>query len=56
MLAINATLNGVHLPNRGYDGFVSAVHTDEDVDRTVRAFGASLDTLIEEGMDGKDIL
>jgi glutamate-1-semialdehyde 2,1-aminomutase len=48
-LAINAILNGVHLPNRGYDGLVSAVHTESDIDKTARAFGVSLDTLIEEG-------
>jgi len=49
-LAINMTLNGVHLPNRGYDGLVSAVHTDSDIDKTSGAFGSTLDTLIEEGV------
>ena len=48
-LAINAILNGVHLPNRGYDGLVSAVHTESDIDKTAQAFGTSLDMLIQEG-------
>jgi glutamate-1-semialdehyde 2,1-aminomutase len=50
LLSINAILNGVHLPNRGYDGFVSAVHTETDIDTTVQAFSVSLDALIEEGV------
>lgn len=49
LLAINTTLNGVHFTSRGYDGFVSAVHTESDIDRTIDAFSASFDTLIEEG-------
>ena len=50
LLAINTTLNGVHFTSRGYDGFVSAVHTETDIDKTVDAFGASFDTLIKEGL------
>ncbi|MBW1699238.1 MAG: aminotransferase class III-fold pyridoxal phosphate-dependent enzyme [Deltaproteobacteria bacterium] len=53
LLAINATLNGVHLPNRGYDGIVSAAHTETDVEKTTRAFSACLDTLMEEGVIGR---
>jgi glutamate-1-semialdehyde aminotransferase len=49
LFAINATLHGVHLTNRGYDGFVSAVHTESDIDQTIHAFSKSLDTLVEEG-------
>ncbi len=49
ILAINATLNGVHLTNRGYDGFISSVHTETDIDTTIHAFSKSFDTLIEEG-------
>lgn len=48
LLAMNMALNGVHLPNRGYDGLVSAVHTESDIDLTARAFGKSLDALMEE--------
>jgi glutamate-1-semialdehyde aminotransferase len=48
-LAINMILNGVHLPNRGYDGLVSAAHTESDIDKTTQAFGNSLDTLVDEG-------
>jgi glutamate-1-semialdehyde 2,1-aminomutase len=50
LLAINATLHGVHLTNRGYDGFVSAVHTETDIDKTIHAFDKSLATLIGEGL------
>lgn len=54
LLAMNATLNGVHLTNRGYDGFVSAVHTESDIEMTIQAFGKSIDALIEEGLLGVD--
>jgi glutamate-1-semialdehyde 2,1-aminomutase len=49
LFALNATLHGVHLTNRGYDGFVSSVHTEADIDQTIHAFSKSLDTLVEEG-------
>jgi len=42
-------LNGVHLL-RGTIGWVSAVHTEEDIDRTIEAFGKALDGLLEEGV------
>ena len=48
-LTINLMLNGVHPPVRGLDGFVSAVHTKEDIDKTIEAFSASLETMIGEG-------
>jgi glutamate-1-semialdehyde 2,1-aminomutase len=41
-------LNGVKTPVRGYDMFLSAVHSPEDIKKTIEAFGRSLDTLIEE--------
>lgn len=49
-LALHFVLNGIHMPSRGYDGIVSAAHGVEDGERTIRAFGASLDSLIGEGM------
>lgn len=42
-------LNGVHLL-RGGIGWVSAIHTEEDVAQTVEAFGRALDGMIEEGV------
>jgi glutamate-1-semialdehyde 2,1-aminomutase len=47
-LFMNLALNGVKTPTRGYDLFLSAVHSEEDVNRTVEAFGRSLDALLEE--------
>lgn len=48
-LNINLTLNGIHTGNRAMDFYVSAVHSKEDVERTVAAFDASLATMKEEG-------
>jgi len=42
-------LNGVNLL-RGTIGWVSAVHSEQDIDETVDAFGIVLDGLVEEGM------
>jgi len=50
LLAMNLMLNGVHGPARGYDGLVSAVHDEKDIQLTVQALEASLDALIKEGM------
>lgn len=47
-LFMNLALNGVKTPTRGYDAFVSAVHTEADLKKTVEAFGRSLDVLLEE--------
>lgn len=47
-LFMNLALNGVKTPTRGYDGFVSAVHTEDDLKKTIAAFGHSLDALLEE--------
>lgn len=41
-------LNGVHL-HRGAMGLVSPVHSDEDIKQTVKAFGAAMDGMREEG-------
>ena len=49
MLSINMALNGAHVTNRGYDGLVSAVHDDSDVEITAEAFGRSVDAMIAEG-------
>jgi len=42
-------LNGVNLL-RGVVGWVSAVHTKEDVDQTIEAFGSTLDGMLAEGV------
>jgi glutamate-1-semialdehyde 2,1-aminomutase len=47
-LFMNLALNGVKTPTRGYDAFLSAVHTEDDLKKTVEAFGDSLDALLEE--------
>lgn len=47
-LFMNLALNGVKTPTRGYDGFLSAAHTEEDIQKTVAAYGRSLDALIRE--------
>jgi glutamate-1-semialdehyde 2,1-aminomutase len=49
-LFMNLALNGVKTPTRGYDLFVSAVHPEGDLDRTVAAFGRALDALLDEGL------
>lgn len=47
-LFMNLALNGVKTPTRGYDFFLSAVHSEEDLEKTIEAFGKSLDALLEE--------
>jgi glutamate-1-semialdehyde aminotransferase len=42
-------LNGVHLL-RGAIGWVSAVHTEKDIDQTIEAFGETLEGILEEGI------
>ena len=42
-------LNGVNLL-RGTVGWVSAVHTKEDIDRTIAAFGSVLNGMVAEGI------
>ena len=49
-LALNLALSGIGVPGRGVDGFVSAVHTIEDIDKTIAAFDTSLSTMISEGV------
>jgi len=44
----NFALQGVKSAPRGFDFYVSAVHSGEDLKRTIKAFGNSLDTMIEE--------
>ena len=50
-VALNKYLlqHGVHL-QRGAIGFVSAVHSDEDIEQTVEAFGRAFDEMIEDGI------
>jgi hypothetical protein len=45
---MNLALNGVKGPVRGYDLFLSAVHSPEDIKKTIEAFGSSLETMLEE--------
>ncbi|MFQ6077548.1 MAG: aspartate aminotransferase family protein [Thermodesulfobacteriota bacterium] len=47
-LYINLALNGVKAPSRGFDLFVSAVHTKDDINKTIEAFGISLDVMVKE--------
>ncbi len=49
-LYINLALNGVKPSSRGYDFFVSAVHTKGDIDRTIEAFDISLDSMVKENI------
>jgi glutamate-1-semialdehyde aminotransferase len=44
----NFALHGVKTAARGFDLFVSAVHSEEDLEKTVQAFGNTLDTMVEE--------
>ncbi len=49
----------LHLLHRGVSNYVrlfilSAAHTEEDIDQTVKAFGDSLDAMIAEGTLSKD--
>ena len=44
----NFALQGVKTAPRGFDFYVSAVHSGEDLKRTIQAFGKCLDTMIEE--------
>jgi glutamate-1-semialdehyde aminotransferase len=46
-LGTHLLLNGLNL--LGPVGWVSAVHSDDDIRQTVKAFGATLDGLLEEG-------
>jgi glutamate-1-semialdehyde 2,1-aminomutase len=47
-LFMNLALNGIKTPTRGYDFFLSAVHSEADLEQTIEAFGKSLDVLLEE--------
>jgi glutamate-1-semialdehyde 2,1-aminomutase len=47
-LFMNLALNGVKTPTRGYDFFISAVHSEDDLNQTIEAFGRSLNALLEE--------
>jgi glutamate-1-semialdehyde 2,1-aminomutase len=54
-LFMNLALNGVKTPTRGYDFFLSAVHTEHDLRMTITAFGNSLDVLLEEKKMKKEV-
>ena len=43
-------LNGVDIPGLG--GWLTAVHSDEDIERTVAAVGKAIEVLKGEGMRG----
>ncbi len=44
----NFALHGVKTAARGFDLYVSAVHSEEDRERTIKAFGNTLAAMIEE--------
>ena len=48
-LGVNLTLNGVHTIGRSVDFFVSAVHSEDDISKSVEAFDISLGTMVSEG-------
>lgn len=47
---INLALNGVLAARTGRRGFVSAVHTKEDIAKTIEAFSVSLDIMLRENI------
>lgn len=49
-LFINLTLNGIHTVNRAFDFFLSAVHSEEDINKSIEAFDISLGTMLSEGI------
>jgi len=55
MTAIKTRLN-LHLLQRGIATLggrffiLSAVHTEEDIDKTIEAFGSTIDSMVTEGM------
>ncbi len=49
-LHINLALNGVHTVNLAWEGFTTAVHTEQDIDKTIKAFDISIDTMGKEGI------
>lgn len=48
-LDMHLLLNGMQLL-RGNEGFVSAVHTEEDIAQTIEAFGLALDGMVADGV------
>ncbi len=48
-LDMHLILNGVQFL-RGFTGFVSTAHTEEDITRTIEAFGAALDGMLADGV------
>jgi len=49
-LGINLTLNGISTIGRAFDFFTSAVHNEEDINKTLDAFDTSLGTIISEAI------
>jgi hypothetical protein len=47
-LNLHLTLNGVHM--LGGSMWVSAVHSEQDIDQTIDAFGAAFDSMLAEGI------
>ena len=52
-LHLNLALNGVHTSSRGVDLYLSAVHSEQDISETLKAFELSIDTMIDEGLFDK---
>lgn len=53
-LNMHLLMNGVHIL-KGNQGWVSAVHTDDDISRSIVAFGKALDGMIADGVFGKQV-
>ena len=49
-LHINLALHGVHTVNLAWEGFTTAAHTEQDIDKTIEAFDISIDTMGREGV------
>lgn len=49
-LDIHLLLNGIHLSRGGVIGWPSAVHTEDDIDQTIEAFGMALEGVLEDGI------
>ena len=48
-LGLNLVLHGVHNINRAFDFFISAAHSEQDINKTIEAFNVSLGTMVSEG-------
>jgi len=49
-LCLNLTLDSVHTAARGVAFYISAGHSEKDINDTINAFGTSINTMIDEGI------